>query len=186
MYLLKYLLEAQGGKHYSPCGSESREHSKGLSHHKSPLLATLFLHLCRSEPHQAFQVHLGWHFSINFPLILQPEGASLLGMPAAAGGSLSCGTCHFLQDPMHTLWASDIHKGCAQDLHWCPDHNFHSSLWIIASTELGFSIQELSSLPFHFPHLFKHLLSYGSRFVFTKHQCFHPIAPVTALTGAVR
>ena len=39
-YLLKFL-EAQGGEHHSSCCSESREHSKGLSHHKSPLLAML-------------------------------------------------------------------------------------------------------------------------------------------------
>lgn len=105
---------------------------------------------------------------------LQTESASQLGVPTAAGGALSRGTCHFLPVTMATQGTCDIHKGRAQDLCRCPDHNLHSSLQIIASTQLGFSIQELPSLPSHFGHLFKPPPSYGNHLVFTNNSIFTP------------
>ena len=174
-YLLRFL-EAQGGEHHPPCCSESREHSKGLSHHKSPLLA-MCSPPCRSQPHRTFQVHLRCHFSVNFPLILQSEGVSWRGLPAEQEvPSLAEGPGDTSRAVMLTEDVPILR----------PDHDIHSSLWIVASRELGCFIQELSSLPFPFPHLFRHLLSYGSHFVFTKHQCFYPFTSATALTGSVR
>ena len=99
-YLLRFL-EAQGGEHHPPCCSESREHSKGLSHHKSPLLA-MCSPPCRSQPHRTFQVHLRCHFSVNFPLILQSEGVSWRGLPP----SRRCLLLRKAQGIRRGLWCS--------------------------------------------------------------------------------
>ena len=98
------------------------------------------------------------------------------GCPSAwqEKGTLSRDTYQFRQVTVATEWTCDIHNRCAQDLCRRPNHNFHSSLWTVVSVQLGFSIQELFSLPFHLARLFKHLLSYENHFAFTEQHRLYP------------
>ena len=56
-----------------------------------------------------------------------------------------------------------------------PDHDVRSSLWIVASRELGCFIQELFSLPFHFPPFVQALPFLWEPFFFPEASVFLPL-----------